>query len=582
MDMNAAHHPCRHVAAVAVLLACSPLAWAAEALEPYVRPGELAAPPDGAASLYRMPWRASARTVSAAAALDGVGVYYKHVPNEWTLDQHTAVMKQLAACGVRRLRLAPHHAIYITKDWQAPKDVELASIRNELRACKAAGIRPCVVFVHIPPIGRPGTRELQDWWRQGELMPAGEVGSGEFTAYQDKTYQALRFVLDEARAAGFTAAGSYDLELGQNLWWGAPAVPRPLPSTALDALRPGGRIYEFDAGLAARLRKAGFADPLLWWGQTHHQFENCRDDDVPATCAGRAASFYSAWTGTVGRGWLTSGMYDKDARGPGDVWPVRGPLKFADGAGPDGLVLARPESWAADRTRRDCLVELLRASRTPTAITSLGTVPEEIPDVAAGKLTGWQIKQRALTRTLAFWLNQGAAFVLLHSAYESGRKDGGEMTHSLIPNPIDPAKFDWHDAPPLVTLKAFCDGLAGAVTKPVAKPAELGFRFAVSPNPVVIPPALRASDCVALLPFQLDERRFAVAAYVLTPNIAQPLAPLRMTLQVDRRLTAAGATTARPATGAAGAATVTDRTDRATTLTFDIADDVTWVRFETE
>ena len=544
----------------------------------YAAEGQLAPLPEGTASLYRTPWRAAARTASAHAALGGIGVYYKHVPHQWGEAGHTAVMKQMAACGVRRLRLAPHHAIYITKDWTQPKPRELAALRDELRSCKAAGIRPCVVFVHIPPLGRPGTRDLQDWWRQGELLPAGDVGSPEFKAFLEKTWLALKVVLDEARAAGFTNPLCYDLEMGQNLWWGAPAVPRPLPHTTLEALRPGGRIYEFDLALIRRLRAEGYAEPTLWWGQTYHYFERCTDAEVPEECAGRALSFYSAWTGTTNATWLTRRLFEKP-HGPNDVWPLRPPLRFLEGT-PPTLVLAKPEGWMADRSRRDCLLELIGASAKPIVITSLGTVPGEIPRVGRSPLDGWQIKQRALTRTLAFWLNQGAPFVLLHSAYEPGSRRSGEGMHSLIPNPIDPATFRWQEAPPLVALRHFADALKGA--KPVEKPRRLRFRYALSPDPVLIPPRQRASDLVAILPFQLDERRFAVAAYVVTPNIADPLRPVRMTLEIGCPISAKGVALRRPAVGMTGTALVLDRTDSTTTLSFDLHDHVTWLRFETE
>jgi len=517
------------------MLAC-PFVHAEPALQDYAKPGELDPLPAGKLSLYKVPWRSNVRTVSAFDAIQGIGVYYKHIPHNWTQDQHNHVMKQMAAAGVKRLRLAPHYAIYITKDWKAPSEPELNSLRHELRACKATGIRPCVAFVHIPPLGKPGTRELQEWWRQGELMPAGEVGSPEFKAYLDKHYEAFLFILREARATGFTEPGSYDIEMGQNLWWGAPAVPRPLPSTDLSALRPGGRIYEFDKALMERARADGYVEPLLWWGQTHHHFEEKSDADLPPQAAGWAISIYSGWSGKIPDSW----PFD-------DTWPLRPPLTFADG-NPPSIVLARPETYMADRTRRDNLIELTRRSKKPVAITSLGTVPSTLPET--GSLTGWQLKQRGLTRSLVFWLNQGASFVLLHAAYE-GNKD--EMSHALIPNMPDPLKFKWQDAPPLVALRGLCDALAGA--KPIAKPTELKFRYALTDDPVLIPPSLKASDAVALLPFQLDEKRFALAAYIVTPNLAAPLKPISMTLHVDRC---------------------------AAPLRFSVSDKVTWLRLEIE
>ena len=550
-------------------------------MQDYARPGELDPLPPGMASLYRVPWRAHARTVSAHDALRGIGVYWKHIPQAWTLDQQINVMRQMSAAGVKRMRLAPHHAIYITKDWVSPRPVEQETLRNELRACKAAGIRPCVVFVHIPPIGKPGTRELQDWWRQGELMPAGEVGSAEFTAFLDKTYDALRFILNDARAAGFTDPSSYDLELGQNLWWGAPAAPRPLPSTAITALKPGGRIYEFDQALIARLREQGYHEPALWWGQVHHHFETISNEDLPNGCAGWAVSIYGAWTGNTATTWLTGGPFDRH-RGPNDVWPIRAPLRFMDANAPR-LVLARPESYLGDRTRHDNLIEFIARSRLPVAITSLGTVPNDIPAAAAGGLDGWQIKQRGLTRSLAFWLNQGSHFVLLHSAYEGGQKDNGAGAHSLLPTSIDPGTFTIERSRPLTTLRSFVEALEGAM--PIEQPTQLGFHIALVPDPVLIRASgesgpLRASDAIALLPFQIDGHTFAVAAYVVSPNVARPLDAIAATVQIDHRI-AGPVSTLRPATRQRGSAAIEHSGD-ATVVRFELHDDVTWLRFTIE
>jgi hypothetical protein len=538
--------------------------------------------PEGVASLYATPWRApqvAGVTHSALQLTDRIGLYYKHVPVDWTVEQHVAVMKQLAAAGVARLRIAPHHGIYITKDWTAPTEREARDLRHTLIAAKQTGLRPCITFVHVPPVGTPGTRELQEWWRQGELLPAGEVGSSAFAAYQETTYLALKFILDTARAAGFTGRDSYDLELGQGLWWGAPCVPKPFPHTGLEALKPGGRIYEFDRGLAQRLREENYSEPRLLWAQTYHYFDQCTDDEVPPESAGRAISFYSAWTGHTTTTWLTGNQYEKSP-GPNDTWPERAPLTFREGT-PPALTLARPEGYMADRTRHDNLIDLMARSATPVAVTSLGTVPSSIPDWQAGGMDGWTLKSRGLTRSLALWLHAGAPCVLLHSAMEPGSADGGEANHSLLPWPLEPRTFTWQQAPPLVTLRAFADGLAGA--KAVTIPATLHFRYAVSPDPVLIPAStggglLKASDAVVLLPFQLDDKRFSVAVYVMTPNIAVRMTPLRMTLQIDKRVTPAGVAVSHPSTRMTGSAEVLARTE-ATTIAFDVTDDVTWLRF---
>jgi hypothetical protein len=235
----------------------------------------------------------------------------------------------------------------------------------------------------------------------------------------------------------------------------------------------------------------------------------------------------------------------------------------------------------ADFSRHDNLVALLRRSRTPVAIPSLGVVPKEIARVGQSPLDGWQMKRKGLTRTLAFWLNQGAAFVLIHSAYEPGRSRAGEMEHSLIPHPIAPESFRWVDAPPLATLAAFCRALDGA--KPIREADELSFRFALDPDPVLIPATgsagpMRTSDLVALLSFQLDERRFAVAAYVVTPNVAVPMPRMAMTLQADRAIEGVP-WLLRPYNGLKVQPRVVRRAADSFTMGFELTDDVTWLVF---
>ncbi|HEY8665917.1 MAG TPA: hypothetical protein VIL86_04585 [Tepidisphaeraceae bacterium] len=558
-------------------------------LQDYFQPDALAPLKKDEASLYRTPWRAHLVTVPAYQALEGIGIYYKHVP-AWSIEQHTNVLKQMSIAGVKRIRLAVNHGMYITKDWSQPKEGEMAELHNVLFACKAAGIRPTCTFVHIPPMGKAGTDELQKWWHydfnekeqkwvevqwNGPLMPAGEVGSPEFKAYQDKTYQALKFILTEARAAGFTGANSYDLEMGQNLWWGAPARSKPLPSTDLSALKPGGRIYEFDKGLIDRLRQEGFTEPQVWMSQSHHVFDEASDEELPNGVAGRAISFYTEGIGVKSEEW---------GKGSADTWPVRTPPRLLEGT-PPSMVLARPEGWMADRSRHENLVELMQNTKKPVAITALGTVPDSVPNAYAAGLDGWQIKQRSMGRSYAFWLNQGAAYVLWHSAYESGAADNGAGQHSVLPSGIDPAKFQWYNSKPLATLKTFTDALADA--KPLEKVDPIEFKFDVVPNPVLIEQSsdsqteLRARDAVALLPFQIDAKTYAVAAYVVSPNVTVPMKTIKMTLRVDKAIKG-GAWTSNAYTQTQGPAQMVETTKDSSTMKFDLRDDVTWVRFTVE
>jgi hypothetical protein len=256
---------------------------------------------------------------------------------------------------------------------------------------------------------------------------------------------------------------------------------------------------------------------------------------------------------------------------------VRKPLSWEHGA-PPPILLARPEGWMADYSRHDSLVPLLGRGQPPIAITSLGLVPQDLPAPARAGIDGWRIKQKCVARALAFWLHQGAEFVLLHSAYE-GKQD--VMSHALIPYLPDPASFDWRSAPPLAIVAAFQAALRPA--QPDTTPRALRMRFALEPDPVLIPDRgagpLRASDAVALLPFQTGNNRFAIAAYVLTPDITQDLGPLALSLRIDAHTTSA--TAQRLLTGDTTTLDV-EHDNGESLLHADLYDDLTWIVLETK
>ena len=68
------HRRLRRVIQTASKLLSITAAGSEATMQDYARPGELDPLPPGMASLYRVPWRAHARTVSAHDALRGVGV----------------------------------------------------------------------------------------------------------------------------------------------------------------------------------------------------------------------------------------------------------------------------------------------------------------------------------------------------------------------------------------------------------------------------------------------------------------------------------------------------------------------------
>jgi len=548
------------------------------------------------ACLYGVPWRHNVRTVSALDAMDGVGVYYKHVPvpGLWTEEQNTHVLKEMAAAGCKRIRYAACHGMYLNAEWTAPSDHEQKEMDYILRGCKQAGIRPTVTFVHIPAMGTGD--EMHNWWDRSwnkGLMPIGRgvPGDAEYDAYFEKCYAALEAIAKSAREAGFTEASSYDLEIGQNLWWGFPATP-PFPGLTEAMLQPGGQVYEFGKALMERLRAAGYNEPMLWWSHCHHLAGRMSDKDMPAVADGRAISIYGGYVGRTDDGWLGSDDPAAPAMSPTDAWPARPAYTWFHDVAP-AMFLARPESYLADYTRHDTLLPVINASKKPLSLTAIGAVPADLQGAmvdsvdADGKKTrtkapgvdGWEIKSRALTRTLAFWLNQGSAYILLHSAYE-GADD--EMSFSMIPELKNPAAFSWKQSQPLRTMHALSSAFDGAQKLNKIKP--LAFRYELADDAELIPAVpmmgpLRASDAMVILPFQVTPTRYAVAVYVMTPNMFERLSPRQMTLEISAAIPG-DVRTLVPTTQTEGKATVLSRAAATTTVQFDVSDDVTMLIFD--
>jgi len=555
-------------------------------LEDYAMDGQLTPPADGKASLYMTPWRSNVQTVSAAKALAGFGVYYKHVP-AWNIEESTAFMKQMKAAGVQRLRIAPHLNLLMVQTPEATVDERaVKGLVSEMTGCFNAGIRPTMIFVHIPPMS--GGDELAAKWAGASyiktLMPWGTPGDETYKAYFEKVYAGFKICLDAAREAGFTKPGSYDLELGQNLHWGFPAQP-PFPGLTMADLEDGGIVWNFEKELLERAAKEGYKEATVLWGQSHHRFEDMlrqRLDSMP----GWAISFYGTNLGVPG----TDSFRDNSA------WPARDPLQFAEGT-PPAVTLMKPEGWMADFSRRDNLIGFIKAAAGKrVAITSLGVVPSDDSrlwvtttddegrktSAKADGVDGWDIKERSIVRTLGFWMNQGADQVLVHSAYE-GKTD--EMTHALIPFVEKPEDFRWENSRPLTAMNRIVKAFAGAkpITDKNIKP--LSFRYALSDNSVLIPASgedgkpLTASDAVTILPFQIDSKKYAVMVYVQTPDITRRLAAVPMTLSIDKPIKGSVQAIV-PSNGADAKAELSQVKDTFSLISLEISDDPVILVFE--
>ena len=72
----------------------------------------------------------------------------------------------------------------------------------------------------------------------------------------------------------------------------------------------------------------------------------------------------------------------------------------------------------------------------------------------------------------------------------------------------------------------------------------------------------------------------AVAVYIVTPNLAKPLAAQRLTLAVNKALRPGSLAINRPFNDLQGRPVLLTAAATKTVMRFDIHDDVTWLTFE--
>lgn len=93
---------------------------------------------------------------------------------------------------------------------------------------------------------------------------------------------------------------------------------------------------------------------------------------------------------------------------------------------------------------------------------------------------------------------------------------------------------------------------------------------------------LRGSDALAILPFQVDERTWAVGVYVLGLDITRVAAQGTLWLEVDRKLVSKPVALLRPAAEWRAEAVVVKAEAGRTVIRMPVSEDLTWVRLVAE
>ncbi|MDK1031039.1 MAG: hypothetical protein QGD94_03450 [Planctomycetia bacterium] len=547
-------------------------------LVPYVKPEQMKIP-EGKRSLLMQPWRAYVETVPGTKLLNGVGIYYKHVPHN---ADHDAVIGLLAECGFSFMRIAPHANIM---PWDGNKIGGRGEFLDQLRACKKHGIRPqmvlighayqpCpirrtsrklvktaakgareitldsvdglverysgistltdyvsaeVIFTDINPktnvvkLSRPLPKEIKAGGGVSiatlKTLPLYPVGTKEYEATVEQMLKYENAVLDWLDEVGIDV---FNLELWAGLEWSGGRkyvmgineyYDPPLFKNIKAPLEPGGHAFELGSRMAA-LGKKRFPKATVVWNFTNYEFYTVNMAELPKNVDAITWSFY-------------------------DAPPLETPKNFPP-KGAKGYYIEQPlpkhrlvltEGWAHLFAKGPSLMPVLapeararvteaRKGKFGYYTSALGFQPRHAGITDAAK--AHELKAKFAARALLFWLNKGLDGVLLHSAYEPGDEANWTILYSrLAPSAYGKYPKEKVMSPVLKIVKNITREFKGSTD--LAKPRQLQFSVSTSAKAADPNGNLTTSDVLAILPYQIDKRRFIVAVYIMTPDITVPV-----------------------------------------------------------
>ena len=565
------------VVSVMFLAGCA----AAETLkvEPYVDPSQLDVPwPKH--SHVKMPWRGFLETKPAADLLAGIGVCYHHQGGSveaqlgllanagircirWeqpfgSYDPDTKIISKgsqgryrevLGACkklGIVPIVLLNAHHGYPCKmrSWDrrvmadAPKgstellldsvegfrpvysgtngltaywagEVLFTEIDKERKAVKLSKPLPkdlkkgdklsCIDFYYLPffPVGTPEFEETAGGWVD-YARSISQIAKEEGIPIELEVWNELSF--------GSNYAGGH----GINAYWPGHA------KYAKDFLNPGGHAWEVTRR-TVEMAKKEFPGTRVIWGWSNTTFFHCPIAKLPP---GIDVQSYHPY----GTGWRDMPAREQDPKNP---------ARCLEGFCPT-YRLCMPEGWAHTFIQCETLMHHLRPDKRLTVkpegsehfshyITEHGIVPAEAG--VKGEAAALKLKDKFLVRAILFWLNKGLDRITIFQAMcDKTNEDMGIMLakcRELKAMPPDGEIDPWL-SPALLSLRRTVRAFDG--TQPIAKPrqfsldvAKLGEERKVFDMPDGKRP-LYFCDLFTALPFQVTDKKFVIAFYVMTPN----------------------------------------------------------------
>ncbi len=568
-----------------VLIACGfssalTAVFAAEsAVTPYADPTQMECPWPKM-SHYKQPWRGYLETRSGYDFLNGLGI------NLCTPSENEELgIRLLAETGIKTFRI---EIGWGEMSWSEAALNNEARVRRRLALCARYGIRPTLLInahqgVPCPlkfferrlladapkgshsvrldnvadlVVGRSGLNGLSDYWAAEGLITAIRPDTGEVTLSKalpkdlkagplplatlkyaplhpvgtpefDETAAGwVKHALTLCRLAEEEGVKEYDLEIWNELTFGtyfldinnyydkeAPKVTVQQP----DFLNEGGRCWELARRTTAAVKQA-HPNVRVIWGFSNTTFYHCRIDRLPPGTDGQSYHPYGTGTRTF------AGVLERQ-----DQPALEGFVPTYD--------MRLMEGWAPTFIQTECLIRHLRpdvrlSTKAPGVnrfyhyMTEHGVCTTEcgVNDAPGA----WRLKALCATRSYCLWLNKGIDVLHYFSAYEEQVTGFGLLPTELPKLPAE-SRFDDVATPPMRAVRNLSRAFAGSV--PLERTDALGVDVvSLGPESKVFEgdashPPLWHRDVLAVLPFQLNPKKHAVAVYVMTRDALKPLPP---------------------------------------------------------
>ncbi len=355
-------------------------------------------------------------------------------------------------------------------------------------------------YAPLYPVGNPLFDETAAGWVKYALMLCDRAAAAQIADFDLEIWNELSF------GSNYTQVRNY---YDKN----DPAAPK-----GKDFLNPGGCAWEL-AHRTVDAVKAKYPKVRAIWGFSNTTFHHCKIENLPPATDGQSYHPY----GTGSRK-LPEAETHKDK-----------PEFNLEGFTPT-IDIKMPEGWAQTWIQTEGIMRHLNApTRLATHppkterfyhyMTEHGVLPAEcgIKDEAGA----WDLKALCATRAYLLWMNKGVDVLHYFQAADKGWSEFGIMPAEVVKKLPADAKWDDMATPPMKAIRNLTSAFKDSTQLKTTRPLTFEFAGPANPRPIfegdAKHPPLTENDVLALLPWQITEKKFIIAAYVMSYDATRPV-----------------------------------------------------------